>query len=426
MQIGFLSRKPEPVVQMPRDDYIVRFDSGASIGIEDALRHMLVLGMTGTGKTVSFIIPVLYRHMLAGHAGLIIDIKGNMLGKIRGLARAAGRESDVLEFGTAPGSLPLNLVDGMSPARFRDTMRALLDRAINGKSNNMDFHYKAIQIATDAYTMLMWLAERDKAYTPTLSLIAEMYGNVQQASRLFAYFAKLPDLTEEQKAFVASVSSNRFHILSQTPEVQNKGGSTHFEQLNYYTQTMDALLREFLSSPGIEEKFCDKDAPGIDMGEIFESGKMCVLNFMPETGPVGASLARDIVNAAYKTIYEKGTGGKVKFICIDEFQEMADLSDGRYSDASFIALAREFRTSFICATQSASALLSSGFSASVSSFISNLSTKIFFHTDDPATRLIAKYYDPDVDLVDLAPREAFVSYFDGEYRHGMETMNEMY
>lgn len=65
IQIGFLSRKPEPVVQMPRDDYIVRFDSGASIGIEDALRHMLVLGMTGTGKTVSFIIPVRYGHFIS-------------------------------------------------------------------------------------------------------------------------------------------------------------------------------------------------------------------------------------------------------------------------------------------------------------------------------------------------------------------------
>lgn len=183
MQIGFLSRKPEPVILTPLDDYIVRFDSGASIGIEDALRHMGVLGMTGTGKTVSCIIPILYRHILAGHAGLIIDIKGNMRGKIRGLARAAGRENYILEYGTSPDSMPLNLIAGMSPARFRDTMWAFLDRAINGQSNNMDFHYKAIQIATDAYTMLMWLAERDKAYTPTLSLIAEMYGNMRQASR---------------------------------------------------------------------------------------------------------------------------------------------------------------------------------------------------------------------------------------------------
>lgn len=48
MQIGFLSSKSEPVIHTPLDYYIVRFDSGAYIGIEDALRHMVVLGMTGT------------------------------------------------------------------------------------------------------------------------------------------------------------------------------------------------------------------------------------------------------------------------------------------------------------------------------------------------------------------------------------------
>lgn len=62
-QIGFLSesrRKEQPPV---KKDWLVKFDSGHSIGVQDALRHIGIFGSTGTGKTESFIYPLIHRHL---------------------------------------------------------------------------------------------------------------------------------------------------------------------------------------------------------------------------------------------------------------------------------------------------------------------------------------------------------------------------
>lgn len=221
-----------------------------------------------------------------------------MRAKVHGLAKAAGREKDVIEYGTSPSAQPVNIVGGMSAARFQESMTYMMDRAIQGKTNNYDFLYKSIQIATDAFQMLVRLAERDRRHVPTLALISELFADVRKASGLFAAFSKLPDLTEEQREFVKAVEGNRFHILNQTQEVLRYAGTTHHEQCSYYRQTIDTSLLEFLNAPGIKEKFCDQGGEPVSMGEIFDRKQIGIINFMPETGPVGARLARDLLEKA--------------------------------------------------------------------------------------------------------------------------------
>lgn len=428
-QIGFtvMKKKAEKEIRPLPSDWVVRFDSDEAITMDDAKRHIGIFGSTGTGKTTTCVYPIVMRHIEAGNACLLIDIKGAMRGKIRAMAKAAGREEDYIEVGTSPSSVHLNIIEGMPASCLNRFLTGLVERSFRGRSNNMDFHQKSIRIATDCFVMLKWLAEKDTAFAPTLPLILEMFVNAQMATRLFESFAKLPDLTDERKQFVAAVNANRFHVLNQTEDILRKAGSSHFEQCNFYTQSINAILRDFLDAPGIIEKFCVPGAPGLDMEKIFDENRICVINFQPMTGRSGAMIGRELLSSAYEAIFQRGVGGRDKLICIDEFQEVADLSDARFSDTSFVGLAREFNCSFVCATQSANALLAVGCSEpAVTAFISNLNTKIFFHTADPVTRLIAQTSAPDLELVDLPPRKAFACWFDGEYRKGIVTMNKMH
>lgn len=427
-KIGYLrSNEEETGGRLLPPDWIIRFDSGETIGVEDAKRHIGIFGSTGTGKTASCVYPIIHRHIELGHPVVMIDIKGVMRAKIRGMARAAGREADYIEFGTSPSSTPLNIISGLEPGGFNAFLMGMLEQAIKGRTGNQDFHFKAVRMATDCYQLLCWLAERDTRYAPTFSLISEMFAEPAMAAEMFSSFTKQADLTEEQRQFVATVKGRLFHVLNQTSEIQKRASSTHSEQCAYYTQMIDATLREMLDSPGIREKFCDPDADGVDFFSIFLGRKICVINFRPETGPIGARLARHLLASAYATIYRMGPGLGTKLICVDEFHEVADLSGNRYSDSNFIALAREFDTSFVCATQSANALRAAGHDdAAVSAFISNLNTKLFFHTEDPFTREIAAAHDPDTDLAALPPHEAFAAWYDGEYRKGIRQLDQMY
>lgn len=75
------------------------------ITIDDIQRtqHMQVLGMTGTGKTESIFLPLIYQDALKGRPIIIIDAKGEMsfICKLNALLREINREKDFLLFSLA-------------------------------------------------------------------------------------------------------------------------------------------------------------------------------------------------------------------------------------------------------------------------------------------------------------------------------------
>jgi hypothetical protein len=174
-------------------------------------------------------------------------------------------------------------------------------------------------------------------------------------------------------------------------------------------------------------------APGLNMRELLEQNKIVLLRFGPDTGPVGASLARMLLREYYKAVYSIGLHmpeGRYSFACLDELQDFADLSPGRFSDTNFVAQAREFNAIFLAATQSMSALANRGNSLSaVHSFVSNCNARVLFYSDDPHTQSMAAQYDVCMLLHTLHSGQAFVVQYDTERRthfYGMETLQQAY
>jgi hypothetical protein len=171
----------------------------------------------------------------------------------------------------------------------------------------------------------------------------------------------------------------------------------------------------------------------MDVRRLLGQNKIVMLRFGPDTGPVGASLARMILREYYKAVYATGLtmpDGAYSFACLDEFQDFAELGAGRFSDTNFIAQAREFNAIFLASTQSMAALANRGNShAAVSSFVSNCNARVLFYTDDLFTQYMAAQYDENIRLNTLCSGEAFVVQYDTERRNhsfGKETLQQTY
>lgn len=419
-----------PLEELPTIPDFLSLDSGARITMDDSIHHAIAFGSTGTGKTADFILPGLKSHFQAGHAGLIVDVKGTLRGLVSPLAGRTGRSDDIVEIGTSPSAMPINILDNMEAAEFYDFCVPLMTSSFMAASHNMDFHITGAAFARDCFQLLKWLAPEHPELTPNLIRIYEMMRDPAKATNIFEYFRQTRTLTDDQKAFASLVDSAQFHPLSQTKEKLKRAGTNHFEQMSYNSHMMVNVLRTLLEAPGIRGKFCQPKASGLDFAPLLKQGKIIALHFSLDTGSMGSIIARMVIDAFYKTIYENGLTLPIRtFVCIDEFAEVSDLSRRKYSDASYAALAREYSSCFMAAAQSAASLIKRAGEYAVREFLSNCNTKVFFFTDDVFTRSLAKAYDEDIDLIYLKPREVFAIRYDsasGKREWGLDGLSKAY
>jgi len=76
----------------------------------DLMRHILVTGSTGSGKTLSVVLPLLKRAIfesadrkLAKPALVVVDVKGDLTSPVKRMLAACGREEDLLEVSLESG-----------------------------------------------------------------------------------------------------------------------------------------------------------------------------------------------------------------------------------------------------------------------------------------------------------------------------------
>ncbi len=422
-----------------RDNALLLFDSNNNISLEDARHNSLVLGSTGSGKTYSAVLPATYSFIRKGYAGIIIDIKGNLRDQVYSLAKACGREKDLVEFGTAASATPLNLLANMDPHEVHETIKTLTLDNFQGQSHNLDFHMKGVEQAVSCAQLLSYLSEKENDIAPNLCFISELITDLDLASILYKHFldSVYDENNFEQKEFVSKIESCFFHLFNYSKHSNSNNqreSSRYFEQLNYCLDTVRAALNQFISVPGIASGFADNNKTnGLDMQKLILGKKIVLLRFEPDSGPIGAAISRTLIEAYYRAIYTIGVTKAQKnpsFICMDEFQEVADLSHSRFSDMKFISQAREFNAHFLASTQSVSALVThSTSSIQVNAFLANCNNRIIFYSDDPFTQEFVSRLDFNTTLKDLKSSEAFVARYDSENRshhYQIETFHRLY
>ncbi len=415
-KMGFLNTSDNSTRTSQKEDTIFTFDSGYTLSQEDAKLHTLILGTTGTGKTASIFLPMLYGVMCAGECGLIVDIKGNLREQVRSLAKACDRDKDIFEFGLSDTAIPCNIIDNMSSNELYNLLEMLVDHSYDGRTHNKDFHVRGVMKCVKIYELLCIYFKKKNSLPPTLKDIFNLISNPLKAVEVYEdYKQKLYDENNaEEKALIQEIEADAFSVFAYSKH--NRDRETYFRQLDYAIAAPRTALEEAFGVKNFERNFACKGAPGISIRNNFYKNRIVILRFSPGSGKVGSMFSRYYITKYYETVFDmepKDIFNYPSFICIDEFHDVATLnSRTRFSDTAFVAQAREFRASFIASTQSASSLLCNNNDInSVTAFIANCNTRVYFRTDDPMTQEIVMPYNEDLKLLDLEHRQVyFTSY----------------
>ena len=66
--------------------------------VDDSDSHSLIIGSSGSGKSFSFILPMLCLMAMTGESGLTVDIKGELSAKTAELFKSKGYDVYFIDF----------------------------------------------------------------------------------------------------------------------------------------------------------------------------------------------------------------------------------------------------------------------------------------------------------------------------------------
>jgi len=408
---------------------LYEFDEGDTISFDEGTHGVLVIGGVGRGKTASFILPMASSLIENGLPGFIIDIKNNFTGQIRKLAKAVGREDDIIEIGTHPSATPVNLMAGLGIDETQQIIESLL---LSGQehSKNIEWLHSGVRILSDMALLLRFVSRIDMRFAPSLVLLDRCVNDFAFARSLFKiYLKRMYDKGDfTQRSFVNRVSSSAFHILT---DKAKRPLQKYDEQLGYQLYGPRTVLGAITS----DESLCSNLSrmgctTGLDYRKLLNENKIVILRFKHTQGHAAKLLAKFIKEKFYADVYRTlDNGGQPKqcFFMADEFQDVINVTpDNAFDDFSWFSKAREFGCINIVATQALSSLYANSFQHDqVNALVANCSTKIVLQNDDPAADKFFRHFcGLDKTLAQLGPSEVLVARFDlGTRKQTVDTLH---
>lgn len=388
----------------------------------DLLEHVLATGSTGSGKTRSFVLPLM-ESMLnrfgmnpESKAGIVlIDSKGDMAELASECARRAGRQDDVLilgeggncwyalfeQFGGEPTSIAnflyetledrgpgaLSRSGGSNDSFWEENARRMLRSAIILAKARHGDSLDGLQGIADSIDSIIGTQPRTGSYDDESTEAESGY----------------PVLTEVRQACDKNrITEGELTTLTRYIERDVICGNTKTWSTianmarNYISQfSQPALQRLFKSSPG-KTRVRAEDV--IDKGIILIVSLSPVIYGAASTPfriAVKKGFCERVLQRTHLCTFEEGIERPINqerpiiYVC-DEFHTTLN-AKGPSADAYFLDRAREFRCMCVLATQGISAIQSAiGCQNMCDHLLNNCRTKFFFANDCPQT---SRYFE---------------------------------
>lgn len=403
------------------------------ITFDDANRHLITLGATGTRKTTSVQAPAILRLIETGCSGLIVDVKG----EYRHLAE--WYPNRVVVLGADDNARPYNLIEGMSDGQFH----AFLDD-IRPKSRESFWGSLGLQDAR-----FVRKTYRLMGIEPTLAQIAEALSAPKDFVSKFDDFIQWTNhLPSDYHQLLQAVLSNTFSVLamgeSELLGPEAPGREDVQRQYTWQTAGLISALSPFSADANLKANFSPepmdidgelaKNEAALTMESLLYRDRKVLLLDLPvdrfgNTAHVISKLLRIRMIATitgFRRHQEIGCGETFyTFFAADEYQHLINIdqqsaSAGLYDDTTFFDRCRSYGHINLVAVQSVAALRGkvpkSQPEESLDCLLQNIGTAITFSSSDILTDRILRGRVSAIDgdqissvvRSDLAAGQAFV------------------
>jgi hypothetical protein len=349
---------------------------------------LMAIGATGSGKTSSWVLPIL-RELLHTWAddtdrrigGLVLGVKANLWRQVCGLMGQAGRQDQCLELGP-DSQLSYNpLASNFDSIEKAWIVMDILEQ-VDGKGKEPFWRQASEGYITNIIEMLMlargWATLRDVyRYSPGNQKIDEIFQEAQDkvdGKPVYWFTAAQYDHARKTLDKYGAVKvGDRWRVEGSvklyrymdnkkwlpalgTPEMKYEGGSSDAEakerlesvkfwlehELPSLSREMRASVRETFANrlrifdkPEVWRRFCPaKDDPNLipRFEDLIEQGILVGINFPPSKNHilsriVGVMAKRDFQQAVLNRIKPEGKVERPVVFCSDEYQVFATAGD---------------------------------------------------------------------------------------------------
>lgn len=399
-------------------------------------RHMWAEGPTGIGKTRLFIKPMYKRVVIDGEwsegrkiGAYVTDGKGVLGYELIEISEK--RKDDVRIVGVKEGEFGVDLLKGMTPTEFKETMQKVQAQMTNGGDKqaafweklplHVLFHVACLTqaIETDANLLKAFMAK----YGARPYSLYGIFCLTTDIPTLKNFVGAIPELADaKEKGISAREQQLRDYGKESCPMLLSMYLNQPPETLQNLSGTVSAILGDtFRDDWGVAERFFRGTYPEeqcIDVEHALNGG--ILMNALGAAGRGGVSghlasiwMKSRLMNKANRRQVDDPEAAKNNWCCLiaDEFQLLATVGKGAddvTADSGFWNIGRSTGLFLICASQNFASLARAvGSRENADVILKNMSTKIIFETDDDTT---CDYYVKLAGMTKIAP-----STFEGVY-----------
>lgn len=402
--------------------------NGGFFGIDSIhpkdLVHVLAIGGTGSGKTVSSVLPLLNAQLryslptgtrFKRSSLLVIDPKRELLANVQSVLASQGESERLIVLGGGRRSCAVKFFAVDEKLTNREKLAKIdvvLGTVAIADGNHGYWHASAMQVLErfmnleEAYRVArgtslvnLWVAKnnpdaKSKDHSPAsgfwvnlLSVLNSTRGgkpSFRWANTNLKELLKNADLKEHPDASVMDAFQEESDLM----------------QWQYRMQCADPVIR-LLADPEIArsvdmDPFPSTNAKSLDLRDVMDAGS--VVLFQPSPEPNSALAARAIKSQWYSAVRNRNDMVRPVGVVVDEFQRFVTLDEAS-GDANFLDVARGYRCNSVFATQSLEALLNALKSSrhaesAVDSIVANTPSKFFFATKDLKTEAVMRNLIP--------------------------------
>lgn len=345
----------------------VLFADGKRLYTDSSESHTLISGDTGSGKTLRYILPMIYSCADAGESMIIVDPKGELASKATPFLREKGYRPIIINLRN-----PQKSPDSFNPFEQVNKLYFSIPRDGN----------KAILLLNDLIDKLFYRrssADKDQYWNESagqfalgLSLLTLKFGEKLTINKLLDW---------RYKKYADGTLKKTFDDLPTDSEVyQNLAGVMALTAENTKScilSTFDQLIRMFKAAPALTDMLSKSTFDVDDIGVK----KMAVFLVVPDEKTTFHFLATLFISQCYKSLVEMADllGGKlpvrVNFI-LEEFCNMPTMTD----ILSMLTAARSRNIRFHLVIQSYEQLVDKYDEHVSKTILDNCATLIYLHS----------------------------------------------